>query len=237
MEKAHAHIAAPVRYDAVILADGDFPTHPLPLSLLHAAPLLCCCDGAGQRLIEQGITPHAIVGDGDSLPTAFKEQYAHLLHIVSEQEYNDLTKTTRFVLQHLPPSPSEADLPTIGYLACTGKREDHTLGNISLLAYYQREFRIQPVMYTDYGFFTPAIGTHTFRCFPRQQVSIFRLNATTLSSEGLRWQAYPYQEWWQGTLNEALSDTFTIHADGQYIIYQTYDPKTPPCPQETGGKD
>ena len=208
-------------YDAVILAAGDYPTHPIALQVLQQAPYLVCCDGAAQTLLDHGIIPHAIVGDGDSLPIAIKQQYPQLVHTESEQEYNDLTKATRYTIKTLSPCPSSH----FAYLGCTGLREDHTLGNISLIAYYQREFHIQPVMYTDHGYFTPALGTHTFPTFPGQQISIFRIGCNTLRSEGLRWNAYPYNEWWQGTLNEALSDHFTIHSDGQYIIFQTYEGK------------
>lgn len=225
-------------YDCVILANGDYPTHPIPLSILHSAPYICCCDGAAQSLIEHGIMPHAIIGDGDSLAPDFKEKHSDIIHIIEEQEYNDLTKATHFAINHLnanrhanamcanshSPFPQQEEIK-ICYLGCTGRREDHTLGNISLLAYYMREFRIQPTMHTDHGIFTPSCGTRTFPSFPRQQVSIFNLNSTQLSSENLKWQAYPTKEMWQGTLNEALANTFTIHADGEYIIFQTYEGK------------
>ena len=214
-------------YDCVILANGDYPTNPHPLSILRTASYICCCDGAAQSLIERGIMPNAIVGDGDSLSPEFKAIHSGIIHIIEEQEYNDLTKATRFAIEHLNasrPSLREEDLK-ICYLGCTGRREDHTLGNISLLAYYLREFRIQPTMYTDHGIFTPCYGTRTFPSFPHQQISIFNLNCANLSSEGLKWQAYPAKEMWQGTLNEALADTFTIHADGEYLVFQTYEPK------------
>ena len=206
-------------YDAVILAAGDYPTHPIALDILAHTPYLVCCDGAAQGIIARGIIPHAIVGDGDSLPAHIKEQYPHLIHTETEQEYNDLTKATRFTISHL------SDQPHIAYLGCTGQREDHTLGNISLMAFYRREFHVQPVMYTNHGFFTPCYGTKTFSSFPRQQVSIFRIHCNELTSEGLRWDSYPYNEWWQGTLNETLADTFTIHSDGEYIVFQTYEGK------------
>lgn len=212
-------------YDCVIIANGDYPTHNIPLSILHKAPYLCCCDGAAQTLVEHGIMPHAIVGDGDSLSPNFKEKHSHLIHIIEEQEYNDLTKATRYAINHLRNFGIQEDDMKICYLGCTGRREDHTLGNISLLAYYLREFHIQPVMYTDYGFFAPASGNRTFQSFPHQQISIFNISSTKLSSENLKWQAYPAKEMWQGTLNEALANAFTICADGEYIIFQTYEPK------------
>ena len=207
-------------YDAVILAAGDYPTHPVAQGILQHAPYIVCCDGAAQPLIHHGHMPNAIVGDGDSLPAHIKEQYPHLIHTVKEQEYNDLTKSTKFVIRELGTSDIR-----IAYLGCTGQREDHTLGNISLMAFYHREFHIRPVMYTDHGVFFPALGTQTFPCFPRQQVSIFRVSGSSLTSEGLKWDAYPYNELWQGTLNEALANSFTIHSDGEYIIYRTYEEK------------
>ena len=215
-------------YNAVILAAGDYPTHPIALRILQQAPRIVCCDGAAQNLLDHDIIPYAIVGDGDSLPPHIKAQYPHLIHTIQEQEYNDLTKSTRFTIESLSPNSQLSTLNSqlkIAYLGCTGQREDHTLGNISLMAFYRREFHILPTMYTDNGFFTPACGTQTFPCFPRQQISIFRIHCKELTSEGLRWNSYPYTEWWQGTLNEAIGNTFTIHSDGEYIIYQTYEGK------------
>jgi thiamine pyrophosphokinase len=90
---------------------------------------------------------------------------------------------------------------------------------------YFREFQVEGVMFTDNGFFTPVKGNHVFSSFPCQQVSVFNAGCTTLTSEGLRWQCYPMQELWQGTLNEALGDTFSVEANGCYLVYQTYLPK------------
>jgi thiamine pyrophosphokinase len=233
----------------VILADGSFPTHDIPLDILHNAKYLCCCDGAGMELISHGIMPDAIVGDCDSMTEEFKERYKDIIHVVEEQEYNDLTKCTKHVLEiqnsefkiqndtsaetmvdkaadRLLPHGEAGRGPTIAYLGCTGKREDHTLGNISLMAFYMEEFGIKPYMFTDYGVFMPAHGTQTFRSTPRLQVSIFNISCEELTSEGLRWNAYPYRQLWQGTLNEATGDSFTIHADGTYIVYVTYEAKT-----------
>ena len=81
-------------FDAVIVANGLFPTSQLAWHFLKNCPYICCCDGAGATLIEHGLTPHAIIGDGDSLPQAFKEQYKDILHVVEEQDNNDLTKAT-----------------------------------------------------------------------------------------------------------------------------------------------
>ena len=206
-----------MKYDCVILANGDFPTHRIPLEVLHGAKFLCCCDGAAQTAIEHGLQPDAIIGDGDSLSAEVREEYQDVLHVVSEQEDNDQTKATRYC--------ASRGFVDIAYIGATGKREDHTLGNIALMMRYYRQMNIEPLMLTDYGWFVAAEGRQTFDSFAGQQVSIFSFNTTRLTSEGLRWSAYSYEELWQGTLNESLGTRFTLDADGCYLVYRTYDAK------------
>ncbi|MBQ3699549.1 MAG: thiamine diphosphokinase [Prevotella sp.] len=197
------------KFDAVVLADGDFPTHAVPLSILEGAQHVICCDGAISHYPQAEI----VIGDGDSVP----DLYRHKLIQIDEQDDNDLTKATRYCLQQ--------GWKKIAYLGCTGKREDHTLGNISLLMRYYRDWGIEGLMLTSHGFFTPSQGDQCFTSQAGQQVSIFNFGCTRIESAGLKWNSYAYQEWWQGTLNETLSDHFTIHADGWYLVYQTYKNK------------
>ena len=209
-------------FSAVILAAGDFPNHVLPLRILRTAENLIVCDGALEELLEYEIAPTAVVGDGDSLSEELKQRYAHIYHPISEQEFNDLTKATLFARSHLKMDASTHTRPRFCYLGATGKREDHTLGNISLMLYYYRQLAIDPVMITDYGYFVAASGPMRFASYPGQQVSIFNATCKELSSSGLKWDIYPFSELWQGTLNEALSSEFTVHADGDYLLYRTH---------------
>ena len=194
-------------YDAVILADGDFPVADVPLRLLREAPYVVCCDGASRHWPQCD----AIVGDGDSVP----DELRHRLIQVDEQDDNDLTKATRHCISR--------GLRRIVYLGATGRREDHTLGNISLIARYHQDFGLSVLMATDYGWFVPAYATCVFNSVSGQQVSLFNVSCRQLTSKGLKWDAYPYQQLWQGTLNEALGETFTIEADGEYLIFRTYE--------------
>ncbi len=204
-------------FDAVIVGNGDFPTHHAALALLRGAACICCCDGAAEQLVGNGFTPDIIVGDGDSLPDDLKQRFADRLYIVNEQDDNDQTKSTRWCIAH--------GMKRIAYVGATGQREDHTLGNIALLPRYMAEMHIEPVMITDFGVFIPAHGETTFNTFPRQQVSIFNLSCHTLEGEGLRWQPYAYESAWQGTLNEATGNAVTMRGDGQYLMYFTHDAK------------
>ena len=84
--------------ETIILADGDFPSHPLALEWLRQCPYVVCCDGAANTYIRSGRMSEAIVGDGDSLLPGIKERYASLIHSETEQETNDLSKAFRFCL-------------------------------------------------------------------------------------------------------------------------------------------
>ena len=202
------------RFEAIILCDGDFPSHPTPLHLLRHALYLCCCDGAGQRCIEQGIMPQAIVGDGDSLSSEFKEKYAPIWHHVSEQDDNDQTKALRHCLSK--------GVHRICLLGSTGKREDHTLANISLLVRYVREFGVDVTMVTNQGYFVVTHGKQVFASHPEQAVSIFNISCKKLEGTGLRWTPYAFQSLWQGTLNKAETSIFELDGDGFYMVYRTF---------------
>ena len=200
-------------YDAVIVAGGEYPTAPLPLEVMQSAPFVVCCDGAADRHIATGRVPDAIVGDGDSISAANREKYAHLLHVISEQETNDQTKAVRFLM--------ERGKRSIAIVGATGKREDHTIGNISLLIEYARA-GCDVRSFTDHGVFIPCNGTTTHKCRKGQQVSIFSITAKELSAEGLLYPIYDFNNWWQGTLNECTGNEFTINANGEYLLFINY---------------
>ncbi len=203
--------------DAVILANGTFPTHAIPLAVLHQTPCVVCCDGA----VAHWPGADAVVGDGDSIPPSFHGRLVQ----VSEQEDNDLTKATRYCLEHC--TPVREGRLRLAYLGATGLREDHTIANISLMVRYRQDMGIEPIMLTDYGWFVVGQGRQTFDSFEGQQVSIFNFGSIRLTSEGLRWNSYPYKAWWQGTLNEAIGNCFSLDADGYYLVYRTYETRTP----------
>ena len=106
----------------------------------------------------------------------------------------------------------------IAIVGATGKREDHTLGNISLLIDYMKD-GIEVRTITDYGMFIPAKDTQTFASHPGQQVSIFNFGAKGLQGEGLVYPLSDFTNWWQGTLNEATANEFTVHCTGEYLVF------------------
>lgn len=200
-------------FRAVVLAAGTYPTHALPLQILANADTVVCCDSAAEMFLAEVGIPNAIVGDGDSLPEGLKQRYAHLWHPENEQETNDLSKAVRYLMRQ-----GENRFAIVG---ATGKREDHTLGNISLLIEYIRQ-GAEAQMFTDFGAFIPCSGSSTFNVSVGQQVSIFNFGATGFKSQGLKYPIYDFTNWWQGTLNEATGQQISIEANGDYLVYLPY---------------
>lgn len=201
---------AEVLPQVVILADGMFPRSVPAILFLQKVPVVICCDGAAEKLIHYGRVPDAIVGDCDSLSTVIRQKYAGVIQQEKEQDTNDLSKAFRYCLRQ-----GWTDLLILG---ATGEREDHTLGNISLLMDYSEQARVQ--MLTDYGLFTPVEGNGEFEAFPGEQVSVFNMGCSRLRGEGLVYPLSPFTNWWQGTLNEAWGNSFRIYTDGKILVYR-----------------
>jgi len=198
----------------VIIANGRFPSHPVPLSCIREAEYIICCDGAANDFIARGGVPDAIVGDCDSISEENKIRFADILHPNPDQETNDLTKSVQFCVEN-----GRQEIIIVGG---TGKREDHTLGNISLLADYAELAEV--IMVTNWGIFTPIHSITEFKSYKGEQVSIFSIDPKKLTTHNLK---YPVEgriltNWWQGSLNESLGDSFSIDPEGRVIIFQAY---------------
>ena len=199
--------------DAVILANGDYPSASIPLKILGEAPYVVCCDGGANEYIAQGHLPNVIIGDGDSLSEENRIKYASIIHRNPDQETNDQTKAIQFLLTQ--------GKKRIAIVGATGKREDHTIGNISLLMDYMR-MGLNVRMYTDYGVFIPCKDTSVLECRVGQQMSIFNFTAREMKAKGLAYPIYDFTTWWQGTLNTCIDTSVTIEGKGEYLIFLNY---------------
>ncbi len=199
--------------EAVIIDAGKFPENENALMWLDGCDRIVCCDGAANRYLASGRTAWRIVGDCDSLAPEIMERYGEIVRRFPDQETNDQTKSVKYL--------ASKGVKRIAILGATGMREDHTLGNISLLIDYLKH-GIDVRAYTDYGVFIPVCGEREFYCAPGSQVSIFNFGAKGMSSEGLVYPIRDFDSWWQGTLNEASGSSFTIKAHGYYLIFLNY---------------
>ncbi|MBD5349203.1 MAG: thiamine diphosphokinase [Bacteroides sp.] len=199
--------------EAVVVDAGSFPENPIALAWLGGGRKVVCCDGAAMRYLATGRIPWRIVGDCDSISEEVKNKYREIVRPNPDQETNDQTKSVTYL--------AERGVRNIVILAATGLREDHTLGNISLLIDYLKN-GVTARVYTDFGVFIPVHDDICFQCDRGTQVSIFNFGATGLRAEGLRYPIRDFDSWWQGTLNETTDSRFTIHASGYYLLFVNY---------------
>lgn len=201
--------------EIAVLADGDFPSGGVAGALLRNAAKVVCCDGAADAFVGWGGTPYAIVGDCDSLSDEMRARFAGILHCDRDQETNDLTKAVNFCISR--------GFGNITILGATGKREDHTIGNISLLLEYVHCARVR--MVTGNGVFDPVLSDTFFESRAGQQVSVFTLSPETLiTTVNLK---YPLHEaslgsWWPGTLNQSPGGRFGIRTTGPAIVFRVF---------------
>ncbi|MBQ6761739.1 MAG: thiamine diphosphokinase [Bacteroidales bacterium] len=201
----------------VILCDGEFPRKAYPLYLLDSADAVVCCDGSvlkylryGKRRFGEERMPEAIVGDMDTLPKSWQDRLASIIVHESEQDYNDLTKAMRYVLAKHP------DVTEIHILGATGRREDHTIGNLGLLMEYTRLFELGDIrveMVSDYSTAFAITDSCELHLGKGRRVSVFSPdNSLTIKSKGLQWptDAVVFDAWWPATLNRAVDDVVKL---------------------------
>ena len=204
---------------AVIVGNGQFPKKESPLDLVESADYVICCDGALDTYLRHFSgrnlrRPDVVVGDMDSLSKKTAERFRDIAVKIDEQETNDQSKAFHYILEHFP------DVDTIHILGATGKREDHTIGNLSLLMEYAREMRRQDCgrtvsvdIVSDWSTAFAITDSCTLDVGEGRSVSIICPdNSLNIKSEGLVWPTdnVVFDNLWQTTLNRASADRISL---------------------------
>ena len=204
---------------AVIVGNGQFPKKEYPLYLLESADYVVCCDGALDTYLRHFSgrnlrRPDVVVGDMDSLSKKTAERFRDIAVKIDEQETNDQSKAFHYILEHFP------DVDTIHILGATGNREDHTIGNLSLLMEYAREMRRQDCgrtvsvdIVSDWSTAFAITDSCTLDVGEGRSVSIICPdNSLNIKSEGLVWPTdnVVFDNLWQTTLNRASADRISL---------------------------
>ena len=157
----------------VVLAAGDFPRPGGEARRIRsAATRVVACDGAALAYRRKfGRWPDVTTGDLDSIgkdlpPGALRD---------AGQDENDLSKALALCRRM-----GWADPIVLG---ATGKREDHTVGNVF------RALAAEVRVVTDCGEFLPVRGRLSFRTWKGAGISVFAPDPRTkMTSRGLRWK-------------------------------------------------
>jgi len=201
----------------VILANGEKPSHHIPVHILLNAEVVVCCDGAISFLEQENIIPHIITGDCDSMTSVQKEKYKSIIHVDRNIAYNDLQKAIKYCIAN--------NWQEVVVLGASGWRDDHFLANLGILMHYANSLSL--AMVTNYGIFTPIKQTTTFESYPRQQISVFSFSPNTeITYHGLKYPVYKQQfkELWEGSLNEATADRFAVEIEknAAVLVYAAF---------------
>ena len=199
----------------LIAANGEFPYNKIAIRQIRECNSIIACDGAANTLINKGYIPDIIIGDLDSISSENKVNYSDKIIEVKDQNQNDLRKAIDYAIIR--------KIEDIRIIGATGKREDHTIGNIfSLIKYHAVNIKI----FTNTGFFTTINSNKRIKSFKGQQVSIFSLdNTIQIESTNLKYNFNKrvINDLFSGTLNESVDDFFEIKiSHGKLLIFQTY---------------
>lgn len=197
----------------LVVAHGEIHDDHETLRLIEVAQHIVVCDGAlGQYLELSSRRPDMVIGDGDSVDPADLERIDAPFMRVEEQETNDLTKAVTYAL-----AQGWNEMAIVG---ATGRREDHTLGNIFLLPdYYKSGARVR--LYSPFGVMLPFSGAVTIETEVGRELSLFAVEPKPMSAEGV---AYPFEDrvftaLWQATLNQVTQPSVGLWSEGIAILF------------------
>ena len=200
----------------IILTNGDFPKHPIPIGILRKAETIICCDGAVDKLDKFGMRPNHVIGDMDSISSKMKNKFHEILEQDLTQDNNDLGKAFNYCRKIY----SKA----VTILGATGYREDHSIGNIFQLLEFGNSLPVE--MVTDTGIFSFMTKQQKFDSFLGQQVSLFVTNPEIeITTNNLKYQlsSTRVSSLNKGTLNESNGCFFFIKiSHGAILVYRQF---------------
>ena len=196
----------------VILANGAFPIHPIPLIILVGAGTVICIDGSANSLEALDLMPHIIIGDMDSFEET-KSEFKGLKIHDPNQDNTDLEKALDWAVMNC--------IEDITILGATGLREDMTLANHYILFDFFDKLNIE--MVTDHFTITGHRGQKSFDSFPGEVVSFFPQRfGTVVTTTALK---YPLNDTVldpsaRAISNQSLGDTFSMNASEPILVFR-----------------
>lgn len=198
---------------ALVVCNGEMPSRALIAPLLKRRPYILCADGGANRIRSFGITPHAIIGDLDSITDRTRHHFSDV-PVIHEPDQNstDLEKA----LDHL----LGLRVRSAVVIGATGERADHTVSNLSILAKYHTRLALQ---FLDERCTIEAVRKRVrFRAPLGQQISLVPMGLCEgVTTAGLKYPlrserlAFGVRE---GTSNEAVATTVTVSVRSGHLL-------------------
>ena len=198
--------------EVIVLLNGNFPTHSLPLSYLSSSKTIICADGAANKAIENSITPDYIIGDMDSLKQNNISKNVILLKD-EDQNSTDLEKILNWSIRNR--------IKEITLLGISGEMEDHSYMNLHIMAHFSDRITIKAV--TDHFTILHLKNLNKIKCKKNSRISIVKAHDNPIiNTKGLFYEIInehlnlPSQ----GLSNKSTSDSFTINIkEGSIFLF------------------
>tara|TARA_B100001142_G_scaffold291376_1_gene309518 strand:- start:2399 stop:3019 length:621 start_codon:yes stop_codon:yes gene_type:complete len=201
------------KHPVVILANGVFPQHEKPSSILSSAGTVICTDGSANYLEALSLKPHVIIGDLDSLKD--KDSFEGLIVNDPNQNNTDLEKAIEFCIMN-----AQKEIVILG---AVGGRDDMSYANIQLLFKYYEKIEIKII--TDYFLIECIKGKKIFTSFNGQRISLVaKKHNSVISTSNLKYDI-------NGKINssvslisnESLGNEFTIACSYPLIVFRGHN--------------
>jgi thiamine pyrophosphokinase len=165
---------------ALILVNGQPPSKRLLLRLLKQSAVFVCADGGANTAAQFGLRPDLIIGDLDSIASVTLRKFRGVrTKKISDQNSTDLEKALNWVTRM-----GYTDIVVSG---ATGRRLDHSLGNMSALVKFSRKASIR---FVDDASELCFVGSECrFEAMPGTVVSLIPLSLCEgIVTHGLKWE-------------------------------------------------
>lgn len=204
------------RYSTIIVGNGEVPQGEIPMLFLQHARFIVCCDGALEKLLKIGMKPDVVIGDCDSISEDRRQQFKDIIIEDKDEECNDLQKALKYC--------QKQQFGSVAVLGASGLRDDHQLANLSILNMYAKQMDI--IMVSNYGIFSFIDKNTTFASAYGQEVSVFSFDGQAeFTFSGLQYPVHKrrFTQLWEGSLNKALGDSFTIAVNnGRGLVFREF---------------
>ena len=195
----------------IVIANGSFPSHPIAKNYLNKSGTIICTDGAADKLIDSGKNPDIIIGDFDSTSIKGKDRTGKWIE-APDQNKTDLEKTFEWCIMN--------NIKKIVLLGSSGKREDHTIGNLFTLAKYHDE--IQCEIITNHAKIICVSGENYIFADNNQNISIIAtepIERITLDGLQYNMKNESLLPSTRAISNKAISDKFYLESTGKVLVF------------------
>ena len=197
---------------AVLVANGQRPSHPKIMQILKDAEEIICVDNGYEIVQKLNIVPSVLIGDLDSVNLDSVNQNVEVIK-KENQNLSDLEKAFHYCI--------EKNFTKIYLIGSTGLRDDHNLANLMLISDFIEKLDIT-VLSDEYEI-NAIKGKMKFSCKKGTQISLISIDANNqVTTNGLKYNLnnVALRSSSQGLSNLVTEDNFSIESEKPILLFR-----------------